>query len=65
MVFAVLPVAKGEDAGQTTVTFAGVAHNPSAETDKNPGTDKNPPAPDPTCKPAVTFDWGKGAYKLQ
>lgn len=59
MVFADLPEAKGQDAGQTTVTFAGVMHYPSLE------TDKNPPPPDPTCKPAVTFAWGKGAYKVQ
>lgn len=59
MVFAVLPEAKGQDAGQTTVTFAGVTHYPSLE------TNKNPPPPDPTCKPAVTFAWGKGAYKVQ
>lgn len=59
MVFAVLPEARGQDAGQTTVTFAGVMHYPSLE------TDKNPPAPDPTCKPSVQFGWGKGAYKAQ
>jgi hypothetical protein len=59
MVFAVLPEAKGQDAGQTTVTFAGVMHYPSLE------TNKNPPAPDPSCKPAVTFAWGKGAYKAE
>jgi hypothetical protein len=57
MVFAVLPEPKGHDAGQTTVTFAGIMHYPSLETDKNP-----PPA-DPACKPAITFAWGKGAYK--
>jgi hypothetical protein len=59
MVFAVLPEAKGQDAGQTTVTFAGMTHFPSLE------TDKNPPPPDPTCKPSVQFAWGKGAYKVQ
>jgi hypothetical protein len=57
MVFAVLPEAKSQDAGQTTVSFAGLMHFPSLE------TDKNPPPPDPACKPAVTFSWGKGAYK--
>jgi hypothetical protein len=57
MVFAVLPEAKGQDAGQTSVTFAGVMHDPSLE------TDKNPPAPGPTCKPSIQFGWGKGAYK--
>jgi hypothetical protein len=59
MVFAVLPEAKGQDAGQTTVTFAGMMHFPSLE------TDKTPPPPDPTCKPSITFAWGKGAYKVQ
>lgn len=59
MVFAVLPEAKGQDSGQTTVTFAGVLHTPSLE------TDKNPPAPDPSCKPSVQFPWGKDSYKPQ
>jgi hypothetical protein len=59
MVFAVMPEAKGQAAGQTTVTFAGVTHFPSLE------TDKNPPPPDPTCKPSVTFAWGRDSYKPQ
>jgi hypothetical protein len=59
MVAADLSAIKGQDNGQTTVTFAGVTHNPSLE------TDKNPPAPDPTCKPSVTFAWGTGSYKVQ
>jgi len=59
MVFAVLPEAKGQESGQTTVTFAGVMHYPSLE------TDKNPPVPDPACKPSVQFAWGKGSYKVE
>jgi hypothetical protein len=54
-----LPGQKGEANGVTTVTFDGIMHFPSLE------TNKNPPPPDPTCKPAVTFAWGTGSYKLQ
>lgn len=57
MVFAVLPEAKGQESGQTTVTFAGLMHMPSLE------TEKNPPAADPACKPSVQFAWGNGSYK--
>ncbi len=56
-VLADLPGIKDQATGDTTVRFAGVTHYPSLE------DSKNPPVPDPTCTPAVTFHWGTGAYK--
>ncbi len=58
LVVIVLPAASGEDAGDTTVRFAGVSHVPSLQ------TSATAPPPDPDCKPSVTFHWGKGSYKL-
>ncbi|HEX4064614.1 MAG TPA: hypothetical protein VHZ09_01220 [Acidobacteriaceae bacterium] len=58
LIVIILPAAKGVDAGDTTVRFAGVSHPPSLQTS---GT---PPSADPDCKPSVTFHWGKGSYKL-
>lgn len=57
LIVIILPAAKGVDAGDTTVRFAGVAHVPSLQTSSTP-------PPDPDCKPSVTFHWGKGSYKL-
>jgi hypothetical protein len=54
-----LPQSKGAHSGTTTVRFAGVTHFPTLE------DSKNPPSPDPTCSPSVTYPWGKGTYKLQ
>lgn len=54
----VLPTEKGQTAGETTVRFAGINHFPSLNA-------TNAPAPvDSDCRPAVTFHWGKGTYKL-
>ena len=54
----VLPTEKGQTEGETTVRFAGVNHFPSLNA-------TSAPAPvDPECRPAVTFHWGKGTYKL-
>jgi hypothetical protein len=56
---AVLSGTQGQDAGDTTVRYAGILHNPSLQTSATP-----PPA-DPDCAPSVTFPWGKGSYKPQ
>ncbi|HEX4038739.1 MAG TPA: hypothetical protein VHX37_11835 [Acidobacteriaceae bacterium] len=58
MIIIVLPASKGQEAGDTTVRFSGVAHVPSL------ATSASTPAADPDCKPSVTFHWGKGSYKL-
>jgi hypothetical protein len=51
----VMPAAKGAQAGDTTVRFAGVAHSAGFQT--------SAAASDPACQPSVTFHWGKGSYK--
>ena len=58
MIMIVLPAANGQESGDTTVRFAGVPHVPSLQ------TSATTPAPDPDCRPSVTFHWGKGSYKL-
>jgi hypothetical protein len=51
--------AKGKTSGETTVRFAGVNHQPTLETPKEPAK------PDPDCAPAVSFPWGNGSYKVE
>lgn len=58
IVIVVLPASQGADAGDTTVRFAGINRLPTLQ------TSSTPPQPDLGCKPAVTFHWGKGSYKL-
>jgi len=59
MVFPLLPGANAQSNGETTVRFAGVNHVPSL------ANSSAPPAPDPDCAPAVSFQWGKGSYKAE
>lgn len=59
LVVAVLPAKPGQDTGDTTVRYLGVAQPPTLN------TPAAAPTPAPACAPAVTFHWGQGTYKPQ
>lgn len=56
MALAILPARQGKPSGTTTVSYVGMVHAPSLKAPTEPA------APDPSCRPMVTFPWGQGAY---
>ena len=56
-IFALLPAVDGHPNGETEVRFDGVVQAPTLD------PTKKGPAPNPTCRPEVSFHWGQGSYK--